>query len=65
MAMRALQKELNELREGRAREKEQVARRAQEDRDELQKLREQCEALQAERENSQGQVCVGLCLCRS
>ncbi|KAJ7497027.1 hypothetical protein FB451DRAFT_1359481 [Mycena latifolia] len=53
-AMRALQRELDELRETRQREKEREARRAQEDEDELQILRDRCERLEEERENSQG-----------
>ncbi|KAK0195779.1 hypothetical protein F5146DRAFT_1027040 [Armillaria mellea] len=48
--MRALQKELDELREVRQREKEREARRAQSDEDELQILRDRCELLERERE---------------
>lgn len=55
--MRALQKELDELRETRQREKEREARRAQEDEDELQILRDRCEKLEDERQNQQGMVC--------
>ncbi|KAI0072828.1 hypothetical protein K474DRAFT_1667322 [Panus rudis PR-1116 ss-1] len=52
-SMRALQKELDELREDRAREKEIAARRAREDEEELQILRERCERLEAERQGQQ------------
>ncbi|KAF7362137.1 hypothetical protein MVEN_00559700 [Mycena venus] len=51
-AMRALQRELDDLRETRQREKEREARRAQEDEDELRILRERCERLEEERENA-------------
>ncbi|KAJ7039191.1 hypothetical protein C8F04DRAFT_950244 [Mycena alexandri] len=51
-AMRALQRELDELRETRQREKEREARRAQDDEDELTNLRERCERLEEERENA-------------
>ncbi|GLB37366.1 putative spa2 homology domain (SHD) of GIT [Lyophyllum shimeji] len=54
--MRALQKELDELREDRQREAERAARRAQEDEEELQILRDRCERLEEERENRQGQA---------
>ncbi|KAJ7690687.1 hypothetical protein B0H17DRAFT_584572 [Mycena rosella] len=53
-AMRALQRELDELRETRQREKERETRRAQEDEDEMQMLRDRCERVQEELENSQG-----------
>lgn len=45
--MLMLQKELDELREDHAREKELAARRAREDEEELQILRERCERLEA------------------
>jgi hypothetical protein len=45
--MRALQKELDELR----RDKERDTRRAREDEEELQILRERCEKLEGERRN--------------
>ncbi|KAJ7188573.1 hypothetical protein C8R46DRAFT_25023 [Mycena filopes] len=51
-AMRALQRELDELRETRQREKERETRRAQDDEDELINLRERCERLEEERENA-------------
>lgn len=54
--MKALQKELDELRETRAREKEREARRAREDEEELQILRDRCEKLEDERVNFQGGV---------
>ncbi|KAF9017999.1 hypothetical protein BDZ89DRAFT_1165453 [Hymenopellis radicata] len=50
MTMRALQKELEDLRETRQREKEREARRAQQDEDELQILRDRCEVLEQDRE---------------
>ncbi|KAJ7076896.1 hypothetical protein B0H15DRAFT_934193 [Mycena belliarum] len=53
-AMRALQRELDELRETRQREKERETRRAQDDEAEMQLLRERCERLEDEREISQG-----------
>ncbi|KAG9220958.1 hypothetical protein CCMSSC00406_0002442 [Pleurotus cornucopiae] len=53
-AMKALQKELDELRETRAREKEREARRAREDEEELQILRDRCEKLEDERVDFQG-----------
>ncbi|KAG7449778.1 uncharacterized protein BT62DRAFT_885871 [Guyanagaster necrorhizus] len=49
-AMRALQKELDDLRDIRQREKEREARRAQTDEDELQILRDRCEILEQQRE---------------
>ncbi|KAF8070406.1 hypothetical protein FPV67DRAFT_1017824 [Lyophyllum atratum] len=54
--MRALQKELDELRETRQRESERAARRAQEDEDELQILRDRCDRLEEEREGHQGEA---------
>lgn len=56
MAMRALQKELDELREVRQREKERDAIRAREDEDELRILRDRCERLEEERAHGQGEV---------
>ncbi|KIJ15449.1 hypothetical protein PAXINDRAFT_168952 [Paxillus involutus ATCC 200175] len=53
-AMRALQKELDELRELRAREKEREMKRAQDDEEELQILRDRCESLEEEREIGPG-----------
>ncbi|KZT19829.1 hypothetical protein NEOLEDRAFT_1141535 [Neolentinus lepideus HHB14362 ss-1] len=50
----ALQKELRELREDRSRDKEMEARRAREDDEELQILRERCERLEEERVNGGG-----------
>lgn len=47
--MRALQKELDELRETRSRDKDRDTRRAREDEEELQILRERCERLEDER----------------
>ena len=47
-SMLLLQKELDELREDREREKEMEARRAQEDEEELQILRQRCERLETE-----------------
>lgn len=55
-AVRALQKELDDLRESRQREKEQESRRARQDDEELRILRERCETLEQERENGQGGV---------
>jgi hypothetical protein len=55
--MRALQKELDELRELRAREKEREMKRAQDDEEELQILRDRCESLEEEREIGPGRVC--------
>ncbi|KAF5385935.1 hypothetical protein D9615_002290 [Tricholomella constricta] len=54
--MRALQKELDELRETRQRESERAARRAEEDEDEVRILRDRCERLEEERENFQGET---------
>ncbi|KAF8839446.1 hypothetical protein BDN67DRAFT_953449 [Paxillus ammoniavirescens] len=53
-AMRALQKELDELRDLRAREKEREMKRAQDDEEELQILRDRCESLEEERETGPG-----------
>lgn len=50
-----LQRELESLREERTREKDFTARRAKEDEEELQILRERCETLEAERAGG-GQV---------
>ncbi|EPQ54975.1 hypothetical protein GLOTRDRAFT_76278 [Gloeophyllum trabeum ATCC 11539] len=50
----ALQRELRELREDRAREKDMEARRAREDEEELHILRERCERLEEERANGGG-----------
>jgi len=55
IAMRALQKELDELREVRQREKERNAFRAREDEDELRILRDRCERLEEERAHRQGE----------
>lgn len=52
--MRAMQKELDDLR----REREQNSRRAREDEEELQILRERCERLEEERASGQGGVSV-------
>ncbi|KAI0941809.1 hypothetical protein AcW1_003600 [Taiwanofungus camphoratus] len=54
-AMMTLQRELESLREERTREKDFTARRAKEDEEELQILRERCETLEAERAGG-GQV---------
>lgn len=54
--MRALQKELDELREVRQREQERDAIRAREDEDELRILRDRCERLEEERVHRQGEV---------
>lgn len=51
--MRALQKELDELRETRARDKERENRRARADEEELQILQDRCERLEEERSNNQ------------
>ena len=56
IAMRALQKELDELRDVRQREKERDAIRAREDEDELRILRDRCEKLEEERAHQQGEV---------
>ncbi|KIK80426.1 hypothetical protein PAXRUDRAFT_833539 [Paxillus rubicundulus Ve08.2h10] len=53
-AMRTLHKELDELRELRAREKEREIKRAQHDEEELQILRDRCESLEEERESGPG-----------
>jgi chromosome segregation ATPase len=50
--MRALQRELDDLRDTRQREMDKEARRAQEDEDELRILRDRCERLEEERENA-------------
>lgn len=52
--MRALQKELDEVRETRQREKERESRRAREDEEELQILRDRLENLEEERANGRG-----------
>jgi hypothetical protein len=59
-ATRALQKELEELREDRARDREREHRRQQEHEEELQILRDRCETLEAERNNGGGGVSVSL-----
>jgi hypothetical protein len=51
--MRALQKELEELREDRARDRDREHMRQQEHEDELQILRDRCETLEAERGNGE------------
>ena len=56
--MRALQKELEELREDRARDREREHKRQQEYEEELQILRDRCETLEAERNNGGGGVSV-------
>ncbi|KDQ55017.1 hypothetical protein JAAARDRAFT_195904 [Jaapia argillacea MUCL 33604] len=48
-AMHALQKELDEVKEDRARDKELASRRVREDEEELQILRDRCERLETER----------------
>ena len=55
--MRALQKELDELRDLRAREKEREMKRAQNDEEELQILRDRLEHLEDERGGGLSQVC--------
>jgi hypothetical protein len=55
--MRALQKELDELRDLRAREKEREMKRAQNDEEELQILRDRLEHLEDERGSVPSQVC--------
>lgn len=55
--MRALQKELDDLREVRQRDMDQAALRAQEDEDELRILRDRCEILEDEKHNQQSEVC--------
>jgi protein SPA2 len=54
--MRALQKELDEVKETRQREKERESRRAREDEEELQILRDRCEKLEQDRESQRGIV---------
>lgn len=54
--MRALQGELDNLRDLRAREKERETRRAQADEEELQILRDRCERLEEERNSGVGIV---------
>jgi len=54
--MRALQKELEELREDRARDRDREHRRQQEHEEELQILRDRCETLESERANGGGGV---------
>jgi protein SPA2 len=56
--MRALQKELDELKETRQREKERESRRVRQDEEELQILRDRCEKLEQDRENQRGIVCI-------
>ena len=58
--MRALQKELEELREDRARDREREHKSQQEYEEELQILRDRCETLEAERSNNGGGVSVSL-----
>jgi cell division septum initiation protein DivIVA len=53
-AMKALQRELDDIRDLRAREKDREARRAQADEEELQILRERCERLEEERSSGFG-----------
>lgn len=55
--MRALQKELDDLRDLRAREKEREMKRAQNDEEELQILRDRLEHLEDERGSVLSQVC--------
>lgn len=55
--MRALQKELDDLREVRQRDMDQAALRAQEDEDELRILRDRCEILEDEKHNQHSEVC--------
>lgn len=55
--MRALQKELDDLREIRQMEIDQAALRAQEDEDELRILRDRCEILEDEKQNQHSEVC--------
>lgn len=50
--MRALQKELEELQEDRALDRDREHRRQREHEEELQILRDRCETLEAERSNS-------------
>lgn len=58
--MRALQKELEELREDRARDRDREHRRQQEHEEELQILRDRCEILEAERSSGGGGVSASL-----
>ncbi|OAX41205.1 hypothetical protein K503DRAFT_685940 [Rhizopogon vinicolor AM-OR11-026] len=53
-AMRTMQRELDDLRDLRAREKEREIRRAQADEEELQILRDRCERLEEERNSGVG-----------
>ncbi|KAG1818053.1 uncharacterized protein BJ212DRAFT_1479880 [Suillus subaureus] len=53
-AMKALQRELDDIRDLRTREKEREARRAQADEEELQILRDRCERLEEERSSGFG-----------
>lgn len=55
--MKALQKELDELRDLRAREKEREMKRAQNDEEELQILRDRLEHLEDERGDGSPRVC--------
>jgi protein SPA2 len=55
-AMRALQKELDELRDVRSRELDREARRTREQQEELRTLRERCERLGEERARLQAGV---------
>lgn len=55
--MRVLQKELDELRDLRAREKEREMKRAQNDEEELQILRDRLERLEDERGSGLSRVC--------
>jgi hypothetical protein len=61
--MRALQKELEELREDRARDREREHGHQQEHEEELQILRDRCEALEAERANGGGRVRISQVRC--
>lgn len=58
--MRTLQKELEELREDRALDREREHSRQQEHEEELQILRDRCETLEAERTNGGSAVRVSL-----
>ena len=58
--MRALQQELEELREDRARDRDREQRRQQEHEEELQILRDRCETLEAERANGGGGVSLSI-----
>lgn len=57
-AMRALQKELDDLRELRQRDIDQARVRAQEDEDELRMLRDRCDILEDEKHQQQPEVCL-------